>query len=109
MLINRLFPINTQLTRLKEIPDTFFAKLEDAKAFDSSLFPIWLTDARGRPTVFGSRTDLREKFKAIYDKYKDIVNVAERRKVIVAYFETNKIIDLCNFQVRHLLFCRNLI
>lgn len=95
MLIANLQPIKTDLIKLKEIPDTFFLKLEAAVIFDNSLFPEWLTNKKGNPIVFGKNTELRNKFKAIYDKYKAIKVKDERLKIITAYFDTNKISHLC--------------
>lgn len=96
MLITNLQPIQSGLSKLKEIPDTFFGNLEDAIIFDNNLFPDWLTNNVGFPVVFGNRTELRNKFKAIYEKYKAIDNLVERQKIIIAYTDTNKIIELCN-------------
>lgn len=90
MLVN-LAPINSQLRRLHEIPTTFFQNIEAAVAFNDALFPDW-TD-----TAF-SATDLKEKFRAIYDKYKAIADLAERTKVVNAFTHNNQIENLCTNQ-----------
>lgn len=96
MLITNLRPITTALAKIKEVPDIFFANLEAAETFNNNLFPKWLTDKKGKPIVFGKRTELRNRFKAIYDKYKAIGDVAARQRIISAYFDTNKVSALCN-------------
>jgi hypothetical protein len=88
MLIN-LVPLNTPLSRIQEIPTTFFQNIEEAEVFDDNLFPPW-TD-----TAF-SETDLKKKFKSIYDKYKLLVDPLERQKVINAFINNNLIANLCN-------------
>lgn len=98
MLISNLLPFNTTLSRIQEIPETFFRNIENADTFDNSLFPVWLLNNRGEEIIFGPRTDLRSKFRALYDKYKGINDISERQKILNAFFNTNRIIDLCNNQ-----------
>lgn len=96
MLVTNLQPMKTALSKLKEIPDTFFTKLEAAKHFDDDLFPSWLLDSKGNQIIFGKATELRNRFKAIFEKYKAITNKDERKKIVDTYFDTNKISSLCN-------------
>ncbi len=90
MLVN-LQPLNSQLTRLQEIPTTFFQNIEAAAVFDDTLFPAW-TD-----TAFAG-SDLKAKFRTIYDKYKLIADPIERAKVINAFTHNNQIENLCRNQ-----------
>ncbi len=90
MLVN-LVPLATQLSRIQEIPTTFFQNIEAAAAFDEFLFPAW-TD-----TAFAGTT-LKAKFKTIYDKYKLIADPIERTKVINAFTHDNQIANLCSNQ-----------
>lgn len=96
MLIRNLQPFVTNLSRIKEIPDTFFANIDSTDVFNNSLLPDWLTNNDGSPAVFSQQTELRAKFKAIFDKYKAIDDDVEKQRIITAYFDTNKIIELCN-------------
>jgi hypothetical protein len=90
MLAN-LQPLDTQLRRLHEIPTTFFQHLETAVAFDNILFPDW-TD-----TAFAG-TQLKAKFKTIYDKYKALADPNERVKIINAFTNNNQVAGLCSNQ-----------
>jgi len=90
MLVN-LVPINSQLIRLQEIPATFFQNIEAAIAFDDNLFPAWTE------TAFAG-TDLKAKFKTIYDKYKLIPSIAYRQIIIDAFTHNNQIENLCRNQ-----------
>lgn len=88
MLVN-LQHLQTNLRRLHEIPTTFFQNIEVATVFDDALFPAW-TD-----TAFAG-TQLKAKFKIIYDKYKAIADIAERTKVINAFTNNNQVANLCS-------------
>lgn len=90
-MLSNLIPLNTQLRRIHEIPSIFFQNIEAALAFDDTLFPVW-TD-----TAFAG-TDLKAKFKTIYDKYKLIADPLERSKIIDAFTHNNQIANLCNNQ-----------
>lgn len=81
--------IITQLSALQEIPQTFFQGIENANSFDDTLFPDWTTP------VF-SETDLKKKFKAVYDKYKAIDDKEQRDRIIQSFIDSNKIELLCN-------------
>lgn len=96
MIIPNLLAFDSELRRLQEIPETFFKNLEAATSFDDSLFPDWLTDKDGNAVVFGNSTVLREKFKAIYEKYKAIQSAEERQKILDAFNSSTRILDLCN-------------
>lgn len=90
MLIN-LQPFQTELRRLQEIPATFFTNLEAAAAFGDALFPNWINSAF-------AGTQIKNKFKTIYDKYKAIVDPSERAKIIEAFVNNNQIANLCRNQ-----------
>jgi hypothetical protein len=95
-MIFKISPFETQLRKIQEIPETFFNKIEESTNFDNSLFPNWLYDEHGNPQIFSQQTELRNKFEAIYNKYKAIEDNLERKKIIDAYVNTNRIVDLCN-------------
>ena len=90
MLVN-LQPLNTQLRRLQEIPTTFFQNIEAAAAFDDALFPNWID------TAFAG-TQIKNKFRDIYNKYKAIADPAERARIIDAFTNNNQIENLCRNQ-----------
>lgn len=96
MIVPNLKPLNSALSRLQEIPETFFRNLERATSFDDSLFPDWVTRGNGNTPAFSNRTALRQKFRAIFDKYKAIQSVDTRKKVTDAFIGTNQILALCN-------------
>jgi hypothetical protein len=91
MLFN-IVPLVSQLSRIQEIPSTFFQNIEASAIFDDNLFPAW-TD-----TAFAA-TDLKAKFKTIYNKYKLIADPLERLKIRNAFLHGNQIQNLCNNQV----------
>ena len=96
MVVTDLKPIDTTLRKLQEIPETFFSRVEASRSFDNSLFPEWLTDSDGSAVIFSSKTELRNLFKSVFDKYKAILDFNERTKIIDAFNSCNQIIDLCS-------------
>ncbi|MEZ4886302.1 MAG: hypothetical protein R3E32_16320 [Chitinophagales bacterium] len=89
MIVRKLQPIDTQLRKLQEIPETFFSRIEDCDDFeDETLFPNWISN------VFPA-TALKTKFRAIYVKYKLIADRNERQKIIDAFIHTNEVSKLC--------------
>lgn len=90
MLVN-LQPFQTELRRLQEIPTAFFANLEAAVIFDDALFPNWID------TAFAG-TQIKNKFRTIYVKYKAIADPVERARIIGAFTNNNQIENLCRNQ-----------
>jgi hypothetical protein len=90
MLFN-IQPFQTELTRLQEIPTAFFANLEASVNFDDALFPDWID------TAFAG-TQIKNKFNAIYTKYKSLADPAERARIIDAFTNNNQIESLCRNQ-----------
>ncbi|MBL0953137.1 MAG: hypothetical protein IBJ01_00030 [Leptospira sp.] len=88
-MLTNLAPLNSPLSRIQEIPVTFFQNIENAQIFDDNLFPDWVD------SVFVG-TELKAKFKTIYIKYKLIPETVERLKIIDAFTHNNRIVDLCN-------------
>lgn len=73
---------------IHNIPKSFFRKIDAATEFNDNLFPSWAV------TVF-AKTDLKEKFKEVYDDYKGLANDAQRQLVQNCFKNTNKIQELC--------------
>lgn len=90
-MLTNLPTFQTELRRLHEIPTTFFQGIEAAVTFDDALFPVWTN------TAFAG-TQLKVKFKTIYDKYKAIADPSERAKVVEAFTNNNQIQNLCGNQ-----------
>lgn len=90
-MITRLQRLSTDLSIIQEIPATFFREIENSAAFGNHLFPAW-TDA-----VFGA-TSLKNKFEAVYNKYKAIRTKVNRDKIVNAFTHSNQIENLCNNQ-----------
>jgi len=90
-MITRLQRLNSGLSIIQEIPSTFFTEIEASVSFGNHLFPAW-TD-----NVFGA-TSLKNKFEAVYNKYKAIRTKANRDKIVNAFNHDNQIEDLCSNQ-----------
>lgn len=88
-MIAAINKIDTKLSALQEIPQTFFKKIENAEVFDDTLFPDWTTK------VF-SGTDLMKKFEAVYIKYKRTNDKRQRDRIIQSFVDSNKIELLCS-------------
>lgn len=90
-MITRLQRLNTGLSIIQEIPSTFFREIESSDAFGNHLFPEW-TDG-----VFKA-TSVKNKFEAVYNKYKAIKTKATRVKIVNAFTQNNQIENLCSNQ-----------
>ena len=83
-MIARLEKVRTKVAIIHNIPKKFFEEIEASVAFGNHLFPSWAN------TVFAP-TDLHDKFRAVFNKYKDIGNKAERDKIVTAFIHSNQI------------------
>ena len=90
-MITQLNKVKSRLAILQNIPKYFFSKLEIATEFNNDLFPAWSL------SVF-RQSEMRQKFKAVYDKYKLIEAEELRKKVVDAFFYTNQVEELCDGQ-----------
>lgn len=84
----------TELSKLQEIPSSFFAKVEAAKKFDESLFPDWFDEVFG--TTKNRKDGLYKKFEALYKKYKEINDKDRRLEIVQAYTDGIQVEKLCN-------------
>lgn len=91
-MLTNLQAFNTELRRLQEIPTTFFENLEASAVFDDSLFPAWINNAF-------AGTQIKLKFRAIYERYKAIADPLEREKIVSSFTNNNQILSLCRNQV----------
>lgn len=88
-MIVQIEKVNSRIVIIHNIPKVFFSRIEGSTTFGNHLFPTWAN------TIY-SATDLKIKFKAVYDKYKGITLKTNRDKVINAFKHTNQIQNLCN-------------
>jgi len=88
-MITNLQKIWTRLSIINNIPKKFFSKLEESNAFNENLFPEWAN-------LVYQRTTLKEKFRAVYDKYKLLGSENTRNKVISSFSHSLQIEKLCN-------------
>ena len=95
-MITRLHRLTTGISIIQEIPVMFFREIENSVAFGNHLFPAWTNG------VFGTTT-LKDKFEAVYDKYKAIRSKANRDKIVAAFTHNNQIENLCNNQAGSLI------
>lgn len=79
--------LKTRIAIIHQIPKKFFKNLEASSHFGDHLFPSWID-------VFDA-TDLKKKFKEVYDLYKNIPNIRERQKITTAFIHSNDIYKLC--------------
>lgn len=86
-----LFPIEkveTDLSELHRLIDSFFSQLESKTAFSEIEYPDWYHE------VF-SETKLSDKLEEVFNSYRALPNAEERAKVVKAFKDTNRIQDLC--------------
>ena len=87
-MIIQIKKVNSRLAILHNAPKLFFKRIENSDSFGNHLFPSWIS-------VFDN-TYLKQKFEAVYVKYKGIRNKKDRDKIINAFFHTNQIFKLCD-------------
>ena len=87
-MITPIINYSSRLAIIHNIPKTFFKKIDDSVDFGNHLFPKWSIE------VF-EQTDMRLKFKAVYNDYKALPTDAERQIVLDCFVNTNKIKELC--------------
>ena len=88
-MIARLEKVRTKVSIIHNIPKKFFEEIEASVVFGNHLFPNWAN------TVFAP-TDLHDKFRAVYNKYKAIGNKNERDKIVNDFIHSNQIEELCS-------------
>lgn len=87
-MITTIKYFRSRLAIIHNIPKSFFRKIDTAIEFSDDLFPSWAV------TVFQG-TDLKKKFKAVYDDYKALTTNDERLLVQECFKNTNKVQELC--------------
>jgi len=88
-MIVQLEKTNTRISIINNIPKKFFSRIEEATTFGDHLFPTWSN------RVFRG-TNLKNKFKAVYDRYKNYKTDSYRRKIRSAFKFSNQIEKLCS-------------
>lgn len=87
-MITTIKHYRSRLAIIHNIPKSFFRKIDASTEFNDDLFPSWAV------TVF-AKTDLKEKFKKVYDDYKGLANDAQRQLVQNCFKNMNKVQELC--------------
>lgn len=87
-MITKIKHYRSRLAIIHNIPKIFFRKIDTANEFSDDLFPSWAV------TVFKD-TDLKKKFKKVYDDYKALPTNDKRLLVQECFKNTNKVQDLC--------------
>lgn len=87
-MITTIKHYRSRLAIIHNIPKSFFRKIDASTEFNNDLFPSWAV------TVFAA-TDLKKKFKKVYDDYKALPNDEERTLVQECFKNTNQVKELC--------------
>jgi hypothetical protein len=87
-MITTLEKVKTRVAIIHNIPKKFFEEIEASVAFGDHLFPSWAN------TVFAP-TDLKAKFRAVYNKYKSIKTKVNRDRIVNTFIHSNQIENLC--------------
>ena len=86
-MITKITNYSSRLAIIHNIPKTFFKQIDRSESFGDHLFPKWAIK------VFED-TDIKLKFKSVYDDYKDLPTAADRKLVLDCFDNTNKVREL---------------
>ncbi len=87
-MIVQLRKTKTRLSIINQIPKVFFFRIENSTQFGNHLFPNWANH------IFAA-TDLKDKFKDVYDEYKKYKSSTTRKLIRETFFYNNQIKELC--------------
>lgn len=79
--------LQTRIAIIHQIPKKFFKNLETSTSFGDHLFPNWI--------YLFDATDLKKKFKIVYEEYKALKSIPQREKIINTFYYSNNIYELC--------------